>query len=218
MPEVDLYPTEDAYVDSGVPTTNFGSDDWLLIGEVPEVSPYPITLGVARTWMKFSLAPIPPGSVINSAILQMSNYMNFSDYNPHEIQAARSTDTSWTETGITWNNAPNKAVNGNDGNTLLIDEESSGIDIVITGMGSGVQKALSERVYSCQVRSVDEDGQGIGIRSRQYTAQQDKEPRLIVNYTEQKAPGLQGMGEQFASFHDGTIDPTMHKIETGISS
>lgn len=32
------------------------------------------------------------------------------------------------------------------------------------------------------------------------------------------SPLLQGMGECFIAFHDGTIDPTMHKIETGISA
>jgi hypothetical protein len=32
------------------------------------------------------------------------------------------------------------------------------------------------------------------------------------------APGLMGMIHQFIGWHDGTIDPTMHKIEYGISA
>lgn len=32
------------------------------------------------------------------------------------------------------------------------------------------------------------------------------------------APGMMGMGNQFVAWHAGTIDPTMHKIEDGISA
>jgi len=32
------------------------------------------------------------------------------------------------------------------------------------------------------------------------------------------SPQIQGLGECFVSFPDGTIDVTMHKIETGISA
>jgi hypothetical protein len=32
------------------------------------------------------------------------------------------------------------------------------------------------------------------------------------------SPAVQGVGEQFVAFPNGTIDTTMHKIETGISA
>jgi len=42
--------------------------------------------------------------------------------------------------------------------------------------------------------------------------QQSTPPAAVVS------PVSQGMGQQFIAFHDGTIDPTLHKIEFGISA
>lgn len=33
-----------------------------------------------------------------------------------------------------------------------------------------------------------------------------------------ESPVAQGMDNQFIAFHDGSIDPTLHKIESGISA
>ena len=91
---ITLYPVADAYVDVANPTTNYGATNYLEVND-----------GM-RTWIRFDLSGIPAGKTITSATLSVRQF--FGGYAMDNIQ--RCTNISWTEAGLTWNNAPNANV------------------------------------------------------------------------------------------------------------
>jgi parallel beta-helix repeat protein len=84
-------PTADAYVQSDLPTTNFGSSSSLTVDGSP----------VRHILLKFTVSGIGTNHV-TSATLRLYNT------NPSSVGGSfyRVTDTSWSESGVTWNTAP----------------------------------------------------------------------------------------------------------------
>ena len=89
-------PSADAYVKNTNPSTNYGTDTSLLVKNDAASTIY-------RDFLKFTV-PSLPGTVV-SATLQLYSSTNSSDASRH-VCAYRVTSTTWTETGITWSNAP----------------------------------------------------------------------------------------------------------------
>jgi N-acetylneuraminic acid mutarotase len=91
-----LNATEDSWVNQALmyADTNYGSDTSLYNQQR--------TSQARRALIQFGLTAIPSGSVINSATLEM--YATSATGNP-QINLHRVT-SSWTESGVTWNNQP----------------------------------------------------------------------------------------------------------------
>ena len=94
--EVVIDATEDSWVNQALmyADTNYGSDTSLYSQQR--------TSQARRALIQFGLSAIPSGSVINSATLEM--YATSATGNP-QINLHRVT-SSWTESGVTWNNQP----------------------------------------------------------------------------------------------------------------
>lgn len=84
----------DAYVSKYNPNSNFGSS-YLCVRSWSS--------GPARTYIRFDLDNIPPGSKITSATLNL--YMYDAPSSSRKLWCHIVT-SSWTETGITWNSQP----------------------------------------------------------------------------------------------------------------
>lgn len=94
MATITLYRSEDSFVDSSKPDSNYNNDNSNLI------------INDDRTaWVKFDLSAIPSGSTINSAQLEFTWYLV--NYTYGQLFQVRTSDfTSWSEGSITYNNAP----------------------------------------------------------------------------------------------------------------
>lgn len=80
----------DSWVDSGHASTNHGTSTYLQVDDSP----------VLRAYLKFSVSP-PAGQTITKAVLTLTpNQSNSGGF------AVRTASSSWTESGITWSNAP----------------------------------------------------------------------------------------------------------------
>ncbi|HEX7320743.1 MAG TPA: DNRLRE domain-containing protein [bacterium] len=91
-----FYPTADAYISQGDPSTNFGTQGWLITYGNPWSLVY-------RTLMRFDLSSLPPGTPISAATVSLYMWDQAGvDFNVdiHKVLA------SWTETGVTWSNQP----------------------------------------------------------------------------------------------------------------
>jgi hypothetical protein len=88
-------PTADAAVKQKYPTTNYGTETTI---QVSQQSGYE-----KHIFMKFSVSGIPSGASNLTAKVTMTSQTTISGTT---IAAHACTNTSWTETGITWNNAP----------------------------------------------------------------------------------------------------------------
>jgi hypothetical protein len=98
--EVQIIPTDDAFVDNGEPSTNFGSSTSLFIGDRAPGNPN----SIARSYLKFDLGGLPPGATINAAEVYLTNWgVGFPavDVGAHYLP-----NDGWNEGSITWNNAP----------------------------------------------------------------------------------------------------------------
>jgi len=91
-----LFPTDDAHVESGAASSNFGSSTSLHWQ-------YTCCGGPVHSYLKFDLSSLPPGAVVTDSKLWLYytvTYNNGSSANIH------STSDNWTESTITWNNKP----------------------------------------------------------------------------------------------------------------
>jgi len=93
-----LEPVADAQVESGVPGSNFNTNN-LYIQSANGGS-----YGNERAWLRFDLSSLPAGSTITSATLNMSCWKATGASLSAEVHGGN--DDTWGETTITWNNQP----------------------------------------------------------------------------------------------------------------
>src|SRR3989304_2512638 len=99
MTIVTLYPTADAELVQGAPTTNYGTATVVYI--------CPTTGNLIRNLLKFNISSIPVDATINSATLRVNCdgvYQLVGGVT--DVQARKIADDTWTELGVTWNNQP----------------------------------------------------------------------------------------------------------------
>jgi len=98
---VAIPPTDDAYVHSGRSSTNYGAETTLYVGDENWNDP----VICCRSYLKFDLSGIPPGSTIVSARLWL---FVWGVGNPATLDVAAHSvsDDTWSEATVTWNTAP----------------------------------------------------------------------------------------------------------------
>src|SRR3954447_19575778 len=89
-------PTDDAYVDSSVPTTNFGTATRLTADNSPQ----------ANVLLKFNVAGLPSGCAVSSAKLQLTVASTTNDNSPYGGDLYGSTNTTWAQSTVNWNSQP----------------------------------------------------------------------------------------------------------------
>lgn len=175
MPVLNLSPEADTYVSENAPATNFGSETYLEAGLDFN--------GIARSriWLRFDLSSIPSGSNITSAALGIFVFL-LKEYPTSIYDLRRSTNITWGEGTITWNNAPDGTVSA----TITDSETSNEVFEVLTfTVTSDVSSALSTGKVSWRI-SVSNDSsvtvqKGIRAMAREYPGA--TYPILTVIYT-----------------------------------
>jgi hypothetical protein len=91
--------TDDTYIASNEPTTNFGASNWLRLG----YSADPPNLGAVRTLLRFDISLIPENAQIESATCRI--YQHSTTLSPDDPQGveARHLADPWDEHFVTWN-------------------------------------------------------------------------------------------------------------------
>jgi hypothetical protein len=120
---------KDAYVDQALPTLNFGTGSTLLVQPG-------LNLLVQRTLVQFDLPSVPSFCSVTGATLRL--FAN-SAANGRTIQAFRA-NTSWTETGVTWNNQPGttgSAATSSSGAGLRSWDVTSQVQTMYSGTNNG---------------------------------------------------------------------------------
>jgi hypothetical protein len=95
-----IYPTADAGVYSGNPTSNWGTDAAFVTSITGATS-----LNYWYSYLKFDLSSIPASEFITGGTL-FANCMAVRAGVTLTVQLRPVEDTTWSETGITWNNKP----------------------------------------------------------------------------------------------------------------
>jgi hypothetical protein len=102
--QVTLKPTDDTYVDSYNPNSNYGGRIDLdvensVTGGTP---PYQVTY-LDLVWLKFDLSTVPNGAVIDGATLQLHTSYVGETYSVHAYSCP---NNSWTELTLKYSNMP----------------------------------------------------------------------------------------------------------------
>ena len=167
-----LYATQDCYVRSTDPNTNYNTG-YLYVGSLPLPRDY-------VTFIKFDVSTIPAGSTINSATLSFActtngNY-DYEFFNVYELSS------SWTETGATWNNGPSwwttpysQIYGGDPGTPVWLDWDVTDlVDDWVNG---------SRTNYGFAVMMQGNFFQGLNARLEFHSSENTAVPSLYVNFT-----------------------------------
>ncbi len=185
MPITGAFPPEaQAFVDPNNPNTNYGASPYSIIGNDPL-----LVNGNCETWMRFNFAAqgINSTATINSVTLKNWFYYETSGgFYVVDLPIERSTDISWNEIVITYNNQP--AVTGvNAGNMHLILDPSDPnyiggppTEVDNTTLTAMLQDAVATGKLSLRIKNDASQFPGFRISSRQYT---NSFPKIIIDYT-----------------------------------
>jgi calcineurin-like phosphoesterase family protein len=111
----------DSYVESSNPSTNYGSATQIRVDGSPDV----------RSYLRFNVQGLS-GAVISATLRVYANSAVTAGYDAHSVS-----DNTWTESGITYNNAPPVgSVLGSSGNVNSNTWTSVNVTSYITGNGT----------------------------------------------------------------------------------
>jgi hypothetical protein len=98
--DLTLNPIADSFVNLNEPDSNFGGSPYLRTWSLSE------TYGFGyRSYLKFDLSGIPSAATVESAKLELYTAYRMGD-ETSKVEVHFCDDNTWTELGITWNNAP----------------------------------------------------------------------------------------------------------------
>jgi len=104
--QVTLKPSDDTYVDSSNPGSNYGGQIYLEISEWNVFSAHYDLMA----WLKFDLSSVPDGAVVDGATLSLYTPIVGETFNVHAYAGSAflnaSTVTPWTELTLTYSNMP----------------------------------------------------------------------------------------------------------------
>ena len=107
--EVTLKPTDDTYVDSSNPNSNYGEQNYL------QITNYNSEINGNEThesivWLKFNLSAVPDGAVIDGSTLQLRTSSGDGSFNVNAYAGSDllnvSAIVSWSELTLTYSNMP----------------------------------------------------------------------------------------------------------------
>jgi hypothetical protein len=105
--EVTLKPTDDAYVDSSSPNSNYGEQNYL---QITNYNSETNTAYESIVWLKFNLSSVPDGAVIDGATLQLRTSSVNGSFNVNAYSGSDflnlSAVASWTELTLTYSRMP----------------------------------------------------------------------------------------------------------------
>jgi acid phosphatase type 7 len=148
-------PVADTYVASDLPATNFGTGGQLWIDASP----------TRRTFLRFNVSGLTEPVVQARLRMHVDNSSSAASNRGGTYRLM--SNTSWSETGPTWNSQP--AINGTTLGTIGAVARNTWVELNVTG------KITGNGVYSIGVTSAGSDGAGFDSRETGTLA-----PQLVI--------------------------------------
>jgi len=165
--ELEMTPTKDAFVRSGIPTLNYGSEQMIVVGRDNSLNES------YRSLLGFDLSTMPDNSIIVSAELRLYNIVDRST--SHQV-GVYSAAADWSEYGVTWKSQP--AVES----LLDIQEIGSTIGYLSFDVTDKVKEWINgeSENYGFILKAINETTSGVDqIYSRESLA---NKPILFIRY------------------------------------
>lgn len=166
----------DACILQGRATQNFGIATDMWVGYDEYQAPYPKT---ARSFVRFDIAALPPTIAINSATLRLY-LVNSWDF-PNKVRTVTTyrVPSAWSETSLTWNNAPQPAEAYGQDSVRHLSWGWYEFDVtdLVRAWGAGTYPEHGIMVRAPEVSGYDSSRRGFSTREGPFT------PQLVVQYT-----------------------------------
>lgn len=189
---MELMPTADTYVRAGQPNKNFGTETQLLVGANTTITTY-LQFGQlppAVTSVHLQLCPTAPLDIARGGVAATGRYY-------------RGTTTPWTETGLTFNNAPSLNDGGWEEFTPMLAGGCVDWDLWTTQFWNS----------NFQTLGVQEGAQDIPLAT--YSSREGATPpRLIVDYLDMP-PLDEPTTTTFLPTNDATVTQAKPKLVLG---
>ena len=162
----------DAYVSSASTSTNYGSASELIVDR-----------SNTQVYLKFDLSGIPAGATIDDVRLTMTAYQGYAYGGDGNVYIRFVSDDSWTETGITYNNAP--AYDPLWLGYWWLWYNTTAVDRVGELSNEDLRVAVENEYLGDQIISfhLSSPGYRTNYRTRTYSDSTQR-PQLIVTYTQ----------------------------------
>jgi hypothetical protein len=180
MAKLPIYPSDDAYIAEYYGNGNFGKDENLYTGNFMQAH------DVYRSLLKFDLSAIPIGSTITSATLKLYVIKKDNAALPNQMIAAYQNINDFSETTVTWNNAPRVDQTVAYPGILpdTIPDAGHYIDIdVLDLVKSWFDKSKANYGITVVARYEDTINSIIRYKSKEYS-DNNKKPVLEINYNQ----------------------------------
>jgi hypothetical protein len=159
-----LSPAADAFVSDASPAGNFGRSTILDVKTA--------TSGPNRdAYFKFDISSLPPDGV---ASVKLRLNASLSDPGRVATSVFAVSDTSWSETGLTWNNRPARGTSL--GTTAVVTDQSFWYEIDVTDYARA-QRAAGKTAVTLALHNPDNSTPKVQARSREATTDR---PELVV--------------------------------------
>ena len=171
MPSITLNPTAETYANKESPSSTHNGNNYLRCGygSASDKCYY--------TYLKFDIqGSIPKGSTITSAVLSLYSYSN-SCWQASTNLVCRRVTSSWTQSGLTWDNRPSGT--GTNSVTGTFSGYNTWYSFTITGMVQDMLDASTD--YGLVVRQNDETLSKAKCFRKNTSGY---EPKLVISYTE----------------------------------
>jgi hypothetical protein len=180
--EVTLKPTDDTYVDSSNPNSNYGGQNYL------QITNYNSEINSAYesiVWLKFNLSSVPDGAVIDGATLRLRTSSVTGSFNVNAYSGSDflnvSAVVSWTELTLTYSNMPSYNMTSMDPALVATNNQWYNWSVV-----DAVKDALNSTARTVTMVLFDPSPQGllssISFNSKEFSIS-DYAPTLTVHWS-----------------------------------
>jgi hypothetical protein len=184
--QVTLKPTDDTYVDSRNPKSNYGTQNYLQIVNFNNETNSPPESYECLVWLKFNLSSVPDGAVIDVATLQLytssvNMSLNVNAYSGADL-LNESAIISWTELTMTYSNMP--YYNTTSMGSVIVDTVGQGYN---WSVADAVRNALSSPATKATIVLFDPTPHGL-LQSVTFDSKEfsnsDYAPTLTIHWSE----------------------------------
>lgn len=183
----------DTYFNSFAPTTNYGTNVRLGVGEHPGI------VAIARTWLKFSQlsdGTIPKGSIINSATLSLyvaldesNNVRTLRVYRCKRVVVEAQATWNIYSTGNNWQTAGASGANDREaadiGSVSITHNPPIGTEYQITLAAAKIQEMIEDGVFTNNgfILQVDTENADLIYYDSSDGVTAGERPKLVIVYT-----------------------------------
>lgn len=173
-----LNPVADAHIEDNNPSSNFGGKSYLEVSHSSN-----IFVGECLALLKFDLSEIPSDVTVQTARLQL--YTSIYVTSTHSISVHYSSDNTWTELGINYDDCP--SFNTTPTSTTTVASTNTWYEWAVTADVKTALGTADKKLTIVIVSDYHDDSDWVWFESKdqQYSWMEEYIPKLVISYADE---------------------------------